>query len=403
LMKYFFPDDFLWGASISSYQTEGNNINSDWYVFEKKQGLVSSGEACRHFELYKDDFLLAKRLSLKALRFSLEWARIEPEPGRFSAQALSHYKAQIRFLKSLGIKPVLTLHHFTNPQWFAEKGGWTDARNIDYFLRYVSYCLDHLAEDIYCLIVINEPAVYIYNGFISGCWPPGEKSFAQARIALNNMIKAYVLAYRDIKSRTDLHNIPVSLAKNMIQFSPCPKYNFGQNHLSAFLRSRFYNDLVLDRVSSCHALDFLGVNYYSRQFVRCGPGILGKECSCPVHRERKNYLGWYVSAAGFLAVLRKLKRFRLPVIITENGTAEKTAGLYEPFLLDHLRVLARAICEGLDCRGYFWWSLLDNFEWDKGFGPGFGLAHVDYSSYERHLRPFALRYKEIIENNALTG
>ncbi len=402
MMKYAFPEGFFWGASISSYQVEGGNIASDWYSWESEKGLISSGQACRHYQYYHDDFSSAASLGHNALRMSLEWARLCPEPGSIDCRVREHYRDQVRDLKQLGLEPVVTLHHFTNPLWFAQKGGWAKTGNIDHFLRYVSEAAEMLlAENVRYFIIINEPLVYLYKGFIEGAWPPGESSLRLARRVLNNMVTAYCLAYQELKARAGTRPVFISIAKNMVWFSPCRKYDLGQNSLFAGLRSRLFNYSLLDTLCGKNVLDFIGVNYYYRQYVKAGFGLLGRECREAHHPEQKNFLGWNVSAPGFLHVLVSLKRYSRPLLITENGTAEKDPAMYEPFLTGHIRALASAMAAGVDCRGYLWWALIDNFEWDQGFGPRFGLIDIDYQSFSRTIKPFARKYSQIIRENAV--
>ena len=401
-MEIQFPSHFLWGAALSSYQCEGDNSNSDWCLWEKEKGLTNSASACKHYELFDQDFKLASSLNLNSLRISLEWARIQPDAATFSQQAINHYKEVIDSLIRYNLKPIVTLHHFTNPIWFAKQGGWAKSSNIDYFLRFLRKTVEALKGKVDLWIIFNEPLVYIYNSFICGIWPPGVKSLSQANKVLKNILDAHITGYQEIKSIYRDNNIQpqISMAKSLRIFSPSPGPNFILNSLTAGLRSYLFNFRILNYLTKKKALDFIGLNYYCREFSKF-KGLVGQESDYKPKGQRQNYLGWNVYSQGFYKLLKKLKRYDLPIIITENGTAESQDSFYEDFLINHLKNLARAIKDGVDIRGYMWWSLMDNFEWDKGFGPRFGLTEIDYSTFERKLKPFAYTYGKICKNRKI--
>lgn len=396
-----FPAAFLWGSSISSYQTEGGNNRCDWFFWEENNRLTAAGKACDHYNLFPRDFELAKYLSHNSLRLSIEWSRIFFSETGLSEEGINHYKEVVSCLNRNYLTPIITLHHFTNPMWFINKGGWLSTRNIDYFLKYVSEVVYSLKDVVKYWIVFNEPMVYVYNGFIRGIWPPGDRSFTRARKVLRNMLKAYVLAYQEIKRVCGADNSEVSIAKHLRVFSPCPYYNFGQNSLSSGIRSRLFNHAVLDYLAGKGKLDFIGINYYCKEYVKSGGGIAGKECSLNHHPERKNTLGWNVYPEGLYELMVSLKRYDKPLLITENGTSEKEENLYEGFLLAHITEMARAMTAGVKVSGYLWWSLLDNFEWDKGYNHGFGLLKVNPGTFEREIRKFAFVYKKVCGDNTI--
>ncbi|MBU1122617.1 MAG: family 1 glycosylhydrolase [Candidatus Omnitrophica bacterium] len=396
------PPNFFWGAALSSYQCEGKNHNSDWYLWEKDKGLEGACDACNHYQLFKKDFQLANSLNLNSLRISIEWSRINPRELVISDQELNHYSQVVDSLLDEGLTPFITLHHFTNPIWFSDKGGWADSKNIDFFLKYLRRLVKELKGKVQYWLIFNEPLVYIYNSFVLGIWPPGSKDFKLALKVLKNIIAAYIKGYSEIKRIYEGEKITpeISLSKNMRGFSPCPSYNFGVNNFYAFIRETVFNFPVYDYLSKKRCLDYLAVNYYCKEYVKA-KWPFGDECAHITHKEHRNYLGWYVSPQGFYRVLKKLKKYSLPIIITENGTAESNDAFYQEYLIAHLKMVSKAIEEGLDIRGYLWWSLLDNFEWDKGFGPRFGLLEVDYNNFERKIKPFANTYAKICRENRL--
>jgi beta-glucosidase len=175
-----FSESFLWGAALSSYQTEGGNVYSDWNLWEKERGLEPCGNACDHYRLFREDFRIARQLNLKALRISLEWARICPVNKEPLQEELAHYVQVCDEMLKLGLKPVVTLHHFTNPVWFSKKNGWLDHKNIDSFLYYLKKTVEVLRDKVDTWLIINEPMVYVYKGYLEGSWPPGKKSLNDA-------------------------------------------------------------------------------------------------------------------------------------------------------------------------------------------------------------------------------
>lgn len=399
-----FPPDFLWGAAISSYQCEGDNFNCDWYLWEKERKLIPAGKAINHYDLFKEDFKLASELNLNSLRFSIEWSRVSPSQDIFLEEELEHYKNVTDTLLKFNLIPIVTLHHFANPIWFMDKGGWLSSKNIDFFLAYLKKIVEILKDKVSWWLIFNEPLVYVYYGFVCGKWPPGKKSLSEALKALKNIREAYSAGYQEIKNiykKSSLPDPQVSFAKHIKFFSPCPEHDFGLNSLSAFLRNKFFNLYLVEYFNKKKCLDFVSVNYYCREYAKF-KWPLGARCRHDLHKERRNYLDWYVYPQGLYEVLIDIKkRFNLPVLITENGTAEIKDCLYEEYLLSHLRSLAMAIKCGVDVRGYLWWSLLDNFEWDRGFGPRFGLVKVDYNTLERKIKPFAFKYAKICKDNRL--
>ena len=401
-MQIKFPTSFLWGAAISSYQCEGGNSNCDWYQWEKDRQLEEAGRACDHYQLFDKDFGIAQSLDLNALRFSIEWARINPNESSFSQEEIDHYNQVVDSLLEHKLKPIVTLHHFTNPTWFTDKGGWLNSKNVDYFLKYLKCIVEALKDKVDTWLIINEPLVYIYNSFVAGIWPPGRTSLADAKKVLDNMISAYLSGYQEIKSIYKKSSISpqISLAKNLRVFSGCPSFPHFLNSLSASSRSSHFNYWIIEHLRKKRSLDFLAINYYCKEYTKF-KGLVGAECKHDSHGERKNYLGWNVYPQGLYEFLKGLKKFKLPIIITENGTAEERSSLYQDYLITHLQSLARAYRGGVDIRGYLWWSLLDNFEWDKGFGPRFGLVQVDYKTMARKVKPFAHTYAKICQENKI--
>ncbi len=405
---------FLWGTATSSHQVEGDNRLNDWWAWEQSGRVPeASGAACDHYHRFAEDFDLIQNMGHSAHRFSLEWSRIEPRENDWDENALSHYRCMLEALRARGIEPVITLHHFTNPQWFSEMGGWQRSDASEYFLRYVKRAVDALGPLARIWVTINEPLVYIYHGYMTGIWPPGQKSFGACRDVLRQFVHAHVSAYRAIHALYASRNLGpvwVSFAKHMTYLEPCRKNSIADRWPTC-LRDAFFNFLFIDAVQSgflffpgmyCemlsghHALDFIGLNYYARDFIRFaglrGGRFLGTACEKSHHPKQvreQNSLGWDIYPEGLLRILRKLKRYHLPVLITENGICTEDDAQRSRYIHDHLKALHQAREEGVQIAGYLYWSLLDNFEWDKGFKPRFGLVDMDYGSQKRTVRKSA--------------
>jgi beta-glucosidase len=395
-----FCKDFLWGAATSSYQIEGNNRLCDWYQWEQdKKVPYSCGKACDSYFRFPEDFDIASSLGHTAHRFSLEWSRIQPEADRFDQNEINHYKQVLIALRGRGLEPVLTLFHFTNPIWFNRLGGWQNEESEDYFLKYVKRVVSELGEFVKFWITLNEPLVYLYNSYYTGLWPPGESSLLKVKKGMENLYRAHSAAYDIIHSFRPAAR--VSIAKHMRFFLSCREKDLGQNRIPVFLRNRVFNYYFLDLLVKRQKLDFIGINFYTGDFVKfCFKDIFGKDCHKEHHRQRKNNLNWYIDSEKMTDILLSLKRYRLPLLITENGTTEDTDTYYAEFLKQHISAVARALLKGADVFGYIWWSLLDNYEWDKGFKPKFGLVEVD-KDMNRKLKPFAGVYKDICFSNRI--
>lgn len=401
-MSFFsFPTDFLWGSATSSYQVEGNNQNNDWFLAEAENKIkFSCGIACDSYRRFREDFDIAKSLNHNSHRLSLEWSRIQPEEGHFDPDEINHYRKVLESLKERGIQSIVTLHHFTNPIWFAQKGGWSNKESPLYFDNYVKKVISELGGLSRIWVTINEPLVYVYNSFYQGIWPPGVSSLRQSLKVLDNLKRAHKKAYKSIHSGLS-DNVKVGIAKHLRFFSACSYFNLGQNNIPAFLRRKYFNYKILDELHKEKTMDFIGVNYYTGDFLKFDfRDLFGKNCLKAHHKQRKNFLGWYVSPEKMFNLLMDIKKYNLPVLITENGTVETEDKMYADYLRQHLFYLDKAIKSGVKVLGYMWWSLLDNFEWDKGFSPKFGLVSVD-ENQNRKVKPFAYLYKKICTENKI--
>ncbi|OGX11618.1 MAG: hypothetical protein A2351_02105 [Omnitrophica bacterium RIFOXYB12_FULL_50_7] len=403
-----FPDNFLWGAATAAYQVEGNNDRSDWWRWEKEAGKENSGFACCHYDLYELDFDLAKGLGHNAHRLSVEWSRIEPEEGKFSEAALKHYVDVIQALRARNIEPVVTLHHFTNPIWLADSGGWENKKAAAFFLRYSGHVVRALAKYVRYWITLNEPTIYFSHAYIFGVWPPQKKSIWKAMLVKNHLAAAHIKTYRlihRIYKELKLQKPLVSIAQHMQAFVPCT--SSVKNKFAAFLRHQWFNLGLIDNFVRHKALDFIGLNYYSRQLVDIEKwgirNLFADVCKSTHHPVKKNAVGWDIYPEGLCDLLLKLKKYNLPVMITENGICTPEDALRWEFIFEHLEHMHRAMERGVPVLGYLYWSLLDNFEWDKGFGPRFGLIGIDYTTQQRTIRESAVKFKQVCQTGVLSN
>ncbi len=402
-----FPKGFFWGAATAAHQVEGDNYN-DWTDWEEKNSIrlarsaialarqadrfpemfdadnYISGKACNHYNLFEKDFDIAKKLGHNAHRFSIEWSRIEPEEGKFNEAEIEHYRKVIRALRKRGIEPFVTLWHWTNPLWLAEKGGVAGEKFPFYFSRYVKKVSQSLGEDIKFWITVNEPNIYASLGYITGRQFPGKRNILLGIKAFGNLISAHRAAYASIHENDKFAT--VGATNNIIYFDP--KNNNPINLLMCRIADYFWNIIFYKKISD--SSDFLGCNYYSKKSV----GFFGD-----AKKTDKSDLGWDIFPEGIYYLLKDIAKLKKPLFIFENGIADADDSKRSDFIKNHLTSVHKAISEGADIRGYFYWSLLDNFEWNKGFWPRFGLIEVDYKTQKRTIRKSALYYKDIISKN----
>lgn len=395
-----FPEGFLWGSGTSAHQVEGANTNSDWWAFERAGRVANSecsGGACEHYSRFAEDFALAAELGHTCYKLSVEWARIEPEPGRFDEAELDHYAEVLRELRRRGLSSFVTLHHFTNPAWLSERGGWLNPSAPGLFVRYCEVVADRLGGLADHWITINEPMLLALYGYAKAFWPPQYKGLGNGMRAARNLVRAHRGAYQAIIERLPAARVGVAVNAAPLVLSDRPA-------LSERLLSRPFdwlaNHYFLDAAAG--TMDFIGLQYYSRATVR--QLLFADVERLPFFSSRlaRSDLGWEVYPRGLYdAVTRVWRRHGLPIYVTENGVADASDHLRTAFIHDHLWWLHRAIADGAEVRGYLHWSLMDNFEWLDGFAPRFGLVEVDYATQARRVRPSAVFYETICRSNAL--
>lgn len=422
-----FPPGFLWGTATAPVQNEGSFRESTWWAWEQRPGVIRGGDrsgvGCNWWANAEADFDLARSMGHNALRLGVEWSRIEPDEGVIDDAALSRYRQMLTGLRDRGIEPLLTLHHFSDPLWFVRRGGWLNPRAPAFFRRFVDLVADALGDLVTLWVTINEPMVYVRDGFLDGTRPPGHKGLTNALRAARHLLLGHGEAYHAIHRRRS--NARVGIANHLVHFDPADADRAG-DRFGAGVLDWLFNGWALAAQTSgrlsppygtgqAHAslvdsVDFLGVNYYSRIKVRYAPGgrnefIVWQLVPLDPHVEHFD-----VGADGFMGevyphgmgrALRRLAAFGKPIYITENGIADRADRLRGRFIVDHLAEVHSAIAAGADVRGYFHWTLVDNFEWSEGWHLRFGLVELDLATQARQPRPSAAIYERICCANAI--
>ena len=402
-----FPAGFRWGAATSAHQVEGGNRANDWWRFERQPGKIHggdvSGEACRHYEKFDQDFALAAADGHNAHRLSIEWSRLEPEPGRIDGAAVAHYHEVFASLARHGLLPVVTLHHFTNPLWIADRGGWENRETIDRFCTFVRFCAREYGGEVDWWCTVNEPEVLAFRAYSEGVWPPGKRDESAALAVMANLLEAHGRASRVLREEDRLdadgdgHATRIGFAKNFTQLEPARPW-FPLDLVRAALESSIFNDAVIYALSGEITLsipgaktvrrlvpelvgssDWFGLNYYTRWKVK----MFAPDPHTVRAGAERTDLGWEIWPRGFEAALTRVARAGLPVLVTEHGFADATDAFRPRALVESLIHMGSAIEGGATVLGYLHWSLMDNFEWAEGYRGRFGLYRVDFSDPAR--------------------
>ncbi len=387
-----FPKGFLWGTSTAAHQIEGGNVNNDWWAWEHdpESGCAeSSGDACDSLHRWPEDVELVAGMGLGGYRFSLEWSRIEPAEGEFAVAALDYYRRICAACHERGVTPVVTFHHFTNPRWFSARGGWEAKDAPDMFSRFVARAVDHLGDLVGWACTINELNLIGVTGYTTGSSPPGVRDDFVRHLAVNDIVaRAHRSAVDALRSGPG--DFPVGLTLSMDEMVAEPG---GETVLEAareILEDRFMRATEGD--------DFIGVQCYSR--LHFGPeGEAPNDPDVPTTQ-----MGYEYWPQGVEHCARRAAQMTgLPVLITESGIATDDDAERIRYLAEVLLGVRRALDDAVDIRGYFVWSLLDNFEWIHGFRPKFGLHSVDRGTFVRHPKPSASWFGAVARANALVS
>jgi len=424
-----FPPGFIWGAATSGHQVEGGNRFNDWWRFERQPGVIAdgtvSGDACRHYERFDEDFALAAADGHNAHRLSVEWSRIEPERDRIDPVAVAHYHAVFESLRRHRLTPIVTLHHFTNPIWIADQGGWENRDTIERFGGFAGFCAREYGGEVDWWCTVNEPEVYAFRSYSEGRWPPARRDDSAALAVMAHLIEAHGRAYRVLHAEDtrdadgDGRAVVAGFAKAWVTLEALRPWS-PLDRLRAWFENAAFNRAVARAAVTgdihlgipgargirrhvpelVNSLDYFGLNHYTRWKV----DALAPEPHVTAAGARLTDLGWEIHPRGFEQALMHAAAQGVPVLVTENGFADQADAFRPRALIEYLLHLGRAIDRGARVIGYLHWSLMDNFEWADGFRPRFGLYGVDHDHPERPRarRRSADLYARIIRANAIT-
>lgn len=418
---FHFPPDFKWGVATASHQVEGHNRNNQWWVWENQSGHIinddTAGLACDWWENAESDFDLAAQMGLNTLRLSIEWSRIEIEPGQIDTTAIERYRTILKELVSRGIEPMVTLHHFSNPIWFENEGGWLGNKAVAYFARFVEQIVKGLGEFTNLWCTINEPNVYAYLGYMKGEFPPGAHDFKAAIRVQRNMLKAHGAAYRILHQHQE--NAHVGIAHNIRIVEPANPKRIA-DRLVASIQDRFFNQSTLIAIGQGwwplplgigpafnlrHTIDWIGLNYYTRNLITFDRKAVSAGFGKLVYRNGEELMDADYGAIypeGLRKALKSLSHLKVPIYITENGIPDSDDDQRPRALLLHLHQVWKIMQNNLPVRGYYHWTFTDNFEWAKGWSARFGLIALDPETQIRTRRPSADLFQAIVKGNAIT-
>lgn len=417
-----FPAGFLWGTATASHQVEGGNTNNNWYQWEMTDGMIKNGDtsglACNWWGgKWKDDLDRAAETHQNSHRLSIEWSRVQPTPDRWDEDALEYYRQIIRGMIDRKLVPMVTLHHFSDPLWLTEIGAWETDAVVPYFQRYVEKVVGALKDTVKLWVTINEPNVYVWGGYMGGGFPPGKNDMNLGLQVLANMVRGHAAAYKAI--HTIQPDARVGFALNYRDLQPA-RPGFPPDVWMANLQSKIYNetfvgalktgklDAVFKKIAIPEAVgtqDYLGINYYTGDLVKFDLTAAGE-----MFGRRSTPPGAEMSETGFIAnvpdgmfrALNWARRYDVPLMVTENGVEDSVDKFRPRYLVEHLEQVWRAANYNFRVEGYYLWSLVDNFEWERGWTQRFGLWGLDLETQARIRRPSADLYAAICLENGIT-
>ena len=414
-------DGMLLGVATAATQIEGGDVASNWTDWAARPGTIKDAStparATDHWRRWREDTELMASLGVQVYRMSVEWARLEPRPGQWDDAAFDRYRDELHLLRAKGIRPLVTLHHFSHPLWFERDGGWLAANALWTWERFVSEVVTRLGDLVTEWVTVNEPNVYVTGAHVFGDFPPGHRSLREGLRVYSVLAAAHIRAYKLIHALQPGPDTMVGVAHHLRPFRPGNPRNPWHRVLTPAMRHLFQGAVVRamttgefapplrrpDGVPAQSAgsgpgryADFFGLNYYSRTTVTRFDD--GTPAGVPV-----NDLGWEVYAAGLAETARwAWETYRLPVWVTENGTCDSADAFRSRYVWEHLEVLAGARAQGVPVERYYHWCFVDNWEWNEGEGPRFGLVALDYVTQQRTVRDSARLFAEIIREGGGT-
>jgi len=419
---YHFPRGFLWGTATSSHQVEGYNKNNNWWGWEQESGRIledhKSGAACDWWGgRWRDDFDRAAESGQNAHRLSIEWSRIQPTPDLWEESSLDRYREIVRGLVERGMTPMVTLHHFSDPLWLSEIGGWEDEKAVFYFTPYVKKVVDALKEYVNHWITINEPNVLATSAYLLGDFPPGKQDSDATFKAMGNLARAHAEAYHAIHEIQSTAR--VGMAVNYRGFIPAKSWSPFDKWIARTFSSMFNNffptaaqtgilryPLRRERLETASGTqDFLGINYYTDELVAFNLLMRNELFARRFYADdaELSETGFIANTpTGFFQALKWGRQFDVPIIVTENGIEDSEDQVRPRYLIQHLHQLWRATNFNFRIKGYFHWTLVDNFEWERGWTQRFGLWELDVENQTRTKRPSADLYAEICKANGIS-
>lgn len=408
---FHFRKSFMLGVSTAATQVEGFPTENSWYDWAKLPGKIrdnsNPGRANGHWEHWKEDLDLMADMGIRHYRLGLEWSRIEPRDGVFDANVIRRYRDELTYMQKLGIRPLITLHHFANPSWFEHQGAFEHKRGVDKFRRYVRRIVPELTDLCSDFVTINEANVYAANGYLYGIWPPGRKSLLKAFSVMRNLSVCHLRAYEDIHDIYAEKPVQVGYANHMRIFRARGDSKFGKLQ-SKILETLFQGSVTRLMTTGRSAFpaywfsgvrksihcDFIGINYYAR----CTMQLL-KEVPVPNHVPH-NDLGWEIYPDGLRLLCEKYHAlYKKPIWITENGTCDAKDTFRSGYIYDHLNRIALHLPF---VARYYHWTFIDNFEWAEGENAPFGLVQNHFPTQQRVIRESGRFYSEIIRENGVT-
>ncbi|MEI7885400.1 MAG: family 1 glycosylhydrolase [Clostridia bacterium] len=405
LQPFLLPEKLGLGCATAATQIEGGTTDNSWYAWAKKAKKIKDGSSPsrgnQHWELYEEDIQLMAELGIKHYRMGIEWSRIEPTQGNFDQAAIEHYREELKLLLQYKIEPLLTLHHFSNPSWFEEQGAFSKSSAVPIFLAYVTFVVEQLQDLCTAFVTINEPNIYVTNGYIYGQWPPGKKSFFTAMRVMKNLTLCHLAAYQEIHRIYGEKKVLVGFANHLRVFEGYNKNPIYQ--LEAKIMEYLFQGAITKSMSTGKLAfplgisapygkgkyyDYIGINYYSRSAIKHF-----REYVLP--NRPTNDLGWDIYPEGLTILCQaQYKKYQAPIWITENGTCDRTDSFRSLFIYEHIKQIVE---HQLPVERYYHWTLMDNFEWSEGESAAFGLVQCDFETQKRTIRSSGNFYSTMLK------